>query len=104
LTAFAAMTRFIDIINSDIPVLVDFYAEWCGPCKALAPILTDLSKELGNKARIIKVDIDKNREAADHYGIRSVPTLMIFKRGELKWKESGVLPARQLAGIIEKFV
>jgi len=97
------MSKFNELINGDRPVLVDFYAEWCGPCKTMAPILSDLSRELGAKAKIIKVDIDKNPEAASHYGVNSVPTLMLFKKGEVKWKQAGVVPMKQLLGIVERF-
>jgi thioredoxin 1 len=97
------MSKFNELINGDRPVLVDFFAEWCGPCKTMSPILSDLSKQVGDAATIIKVDIDKNPAAADHYGIRSVPTLVLFRKGEVKWKQSGVVPARQLAEVIHKF-
>jgi thioredoxin 1 len=97
------MASFNEMINSDQPILVDFSAEWCGPCKALAPILSQVSKELNGKARIIKVDIDKNPQAASHYNIRSVPTLLLFKNGRILWQQSGVVPAQQLLQVIQKF-
>jgi thioredoxin 1 len=96
------MSKFDELINGEQPVLVDFSAEWCGPCKALAPILSEVSKELNGKARIIKVDIDKNPQAASHYGIRSVPTLLLFRKGSVLWKQSGVIPAKQLLEMISK--
>lgn len=98
------MSQFNDIINSGQPVLVDFFAEWCGPCKTMAPILSDVAGTLKGKARIIKVDVDKNAGAANKYNVQSVPTLILFKNGEIKWKQSGVVPGAQLLSIIEKFL
>jgi len=98
------MSKFSDLINSPTPLLVDFSAEWCGPCKTMAPILSEVSKELNGKAKIIKVDIDKNPQAASAYGIRSVPTLLLFKQGEIKWKQSGVVAANELLSVIRRFI
>lgn len=97
------MEKFSEIINSDIPVLVDFFATWCGPCKAMHPVLEELSGRLEGKARILKVDIDKNRELTAEYNVRSVPTLMIFKQGELKWRNSGIISADELLSELQKY-
>lgn len=97
-------SSFNDIINSERPVLVDVYAEWCGPCKTMMPILSDFKKQIGDKVRVIKIDSDKNQALMQKYGIRGVPTLMLFQNGELLWRQSGVVPASQLTEIVRPYV
>ncbi len=97
------MEKFEDIIKSEKPVLIDFFASWCGPCKMMHPVLEELHEKVGDKARVIKIDIDKNQELAAIYNVRSVPTLMIFHNGELKWRTSGVQPIQTLEQELEKY-
>ena len=96
------MANFNQIINSDRPVLIDFYATWCGPCQAMGPILKDVVKKVGDKATVLKIDVDKNPKVAAKYQIQGVPTLMVFKKGKMVWRQSGVVPANQLVSVIEK--
>ena len=97
------MATFSEIINSDAPTLVDFYAEWCGPCKAMKPILDELKSSIGESATILKVDVDKNPQGAALYQVRSVPTLILFRNGQVKWKQSGVMPAAELEKVIRQY-
>jgi thioredoxin 1 len=92
---------FQELIDGDTPVLVDFFATWCGPCKMMQPILEDTSKTLGSKVKIVKVDVDKNPLAASKFQVRGVPTLILFQNGKILWRESGVVPAHQLVKTIE---
>jgi thioredoxin 1 len=94
---------FNQMIQSAKPVLVDFSAEWCGPCKMMAPILKEVKKQIGDTATIIKVDVDKNPQAAGEYQVQSVPTLILFKNGKPLWRQSGVIQKAGLVDIIQKF-
>lgn len=96
------MSSFQELIDSETPTLVDFTAGWCGPCQTLAPILHDVANKIGEKAKIIKVDVDKNPAAAAHYGIQGVPTLILFKKGQMVWRQSGVMPASYIIEAIDQ--
>ena len=94
------MSSFSEIINQTKPVLIDFYADWCGPCKMMSPILKDVKKNLGDRVTIIKIDVDKNQKLASKYQVRGVPTLMLFKNGKQLWRQSGVLQKDEIINII----
>jgi len=98
------MSDFNEIINSEKPTLVDFFAEWCGPCKMLSPIIESAKSKLGDDVTILKVDVDKNPEVAKQYGIRGVPTLILFKKGDIEWRRSGVMMEQDLVDKVKEFV
>lgn len=98
------MKSFQELIEGEKPVLVDFSAEWCGPCKMMAPILKEVAQKTGDKVSIIKVDVDRNPQAAAHYRIQGVPTLILFHKGQILWRQSGVVPAHQLQQVIQQYI
>ena len=98
------MNNFLSLISGKKPVLVDFSATWCGPCKMMSPIIANVKAKIGDKATIIKIDVDQNRELRLQYGIRSIPTLMIFKEGQLLWRDVGVHQSDELVALLERFV
>ncbi|HEU4553457.1 MAG TPA: thioredoxin [Chitinophaga sp.] len=98
-----AQPSFGELINGSKPVLVDFSAEWCGPCKMMPPILKELKNMTGDDVVILKMDVDRNPKLAAAYQVQSVPTLMVFRNGEVKWRQSGVMNARELKGVIDRF-
>ena len=95
-TSKKSTTSFQDLIDDPIPVIIDFYADWCGPCKAFAPMLEQLKNDLGDTARIVKIDVDRNQELSTALGVQSIPTVMIFQNGELKFRGAGVQPVARL--------
>lgn len=101
-TQTAART-FTDMINTDKPVLVDFYTEWCGPCKMMAPVLKELKSRVGDQVTILKVDVDKSPEAAYAYNVQGVPTLILFKNGQVKWRQAGVVSIKILEQVLSQF-
>lgn len=97
------MEKFSEIINSNTPTLADFYAEWCAPCRNMKPILKELKQQMGEKVRIIKIDVEKNSSLSQALEIRSVPTLILYRNGNIVWRASGLRSAEELKEIIEKF-
>lgn len=97
-----AQQSFSQLVKGNTPVLVDFYAEWCGPCKMMKPILEELKSKLGDNVKIVKIDVDRNPQIAQQFRIQGVPTLMIFRNGQSLWRQSGVVQANQLAKIIQQ--
>ena len=96
--------KFNEIIQGEKPVLVDFYADWCGPCKVMAPILSQLKNNMKDSLTIIKVDVDKNPQAANAFQVQGIPTLILFKNGEIKWRQSGVVDIGQLQGVVQQYI
>ena len=100
------MEKFEELIQSEKPVLVDFFATWCGPCKMMHPVLEGLKKQLGERVKIVKIDIDSpvNRQLVNSYQVQAVPTLMLFKAGKMVWRQSGAMQATQIRQVIEKYL
>lgn len=98
-----ANASFSELIKSETPTLLDFQAEWCGPCKMMKPVLEELKSSMGDRVRIIQIDIDRNPKLAEMFQIRGVPTFAIFKNGELKWMQAGMQHLQQLKNLIEQF-
>lgn len=98
------MEKFNELIQSAKPVLVDFYAEWCGPCQMMKPRLLDVAERLGNEAKIVQIDIDKEKALAERFHIQSVPTLIIFKNGKQLWRQSGIISSHALAKLLQNYM
>ena len=97
------MSKFSELIQQDTPVLVDFFAEWCGPCKMMSPVLKQVKDQLGDAVSIIKIDVDKNQALAAKYQVRGVPTMLVFKSGKQVWRQSGVLEKEALISILKSY-
>lgn len=96
--------KFEELIQSDKPIIIDFFAEWCGPCKVQSPILKEVATELGDNIKVIKIDVDKNPEIANNYRIQGVPTLMVFKKGQLLFRQAGLMPKPQLLNLVKQHI
>lgn len=96
------MSKFQELINGNKPVLIDFFATWCGPCQALAPILVEAKEDLGEAVSIIKIDVDKNQEIAAHFQVKGVPTMMLFQNGKMLWRQSGVVSKHEIVSIVKE--
>ena len=96
------MSKFQELINGNKPVLIDFFATWCGPCQALAPILVDVKDDLGDAVHIIKIDVDKNQEIAAHFQVKGVPTMLLFQKGKMLWRQSGVVSKNEIVSIVKQ--
>jgi len=98
------MSKFQELINGEKPVLIDFFATWCGPCQVLSPILVEAKESFGDTVAIIKVDVDKNQEVAAQFQVRGVPTMILFQKGKMLWRQSGVVSSNELVSIIKQKV
>ena len=95
---------FAELINSETPLLVDFYADWCGPCKTMSPIVEDIAKEMDGQMKVIKIDTDKNPAVSQKFGIQGIPTFILFKKGKILWRQSGAMPRNMMASQIKGFL
>ncbi len=98
------MAGFKELVSGATPVLIDFYADWCGPCKMLAPTLKEVKAQLGDQIKVLKIDVDRNQALAQKLGVQGVPTLMIYQNGSLKWRQSGVLPTHQIVSQLKAYL
>lgn len=98
------MASFQELIESSTPVLVDFYADWCGPCKMISPIIKEIASEMKGKVQVVKIDVDRNQQAAAHFQIKGVPTIMLFKEGKILWRQAGVVPKQQIIQILNQHI
>ncbi len=98
------MSKFGELIETQVPVLLDFYADWDEACKGMHPVLRDVAAALGDKARVIKIDIEKNKKLSEALRVKGLPTLMIYKEGEMKWRQSGEQDANTLIGLVKEYV